>query len=320
MPSLFDPTEQLQLTCDTPDEFQQKVIGWDIEHIQLARGSYQVDVDIIHTRNIQFSNATHYVGIQEQGCITQEAYAISLPTLLSTNPLHFCGGILERDECPVLMSGDEYRTLSKGGINYFTIVIDTELLDREAVQLTGHPFASLVHLQRVIIKRQDRLRLVYSISKMMQELKKYPHHLPTMQQNLLEKEIVEQLLLSIRRLTGKKIKIPSRRQAARKAAQLIRQDPQQQLNIEQLCKFTGCSARNLHLGFKERYGVTPRKYARILALNTVRYELCHLHPGESISEIAMKSGFYHLGRFSQQYEQLFTELPSVTMKQNRLKL
>ena len=315
MNSLFDPTEQLQITCDAPDEFQQQVISWNIEHMQLAPGNYRINVDIVHTQNIQFSNVTHLVGVHERGCIPPEAYAISLPTLLSTDPLHFCGRILEKDECPVLVSGEEFETFSNGGINYFTIVIGTDFLNREAVQLTGHPFSSLVQSQRVTIKKQGQLQLVQTASTMMQELKNYPHHLPTLQQKLLEKRIVEQLLLSIHPTSGEKMKIPNRRKIAGKAEQLIQQYPQKHLKIEQLCNLIGCSARSLHLGFKERYGMTPGQYGRILALNGVRRKLSHLQPGENITEIAMAWGFYHLGRFSEQYKQLFTELPSVTIKQ-----
>ena len=317
---LFDPTEQLQLTCDAPEEFQQKVISWNIDHIQLVPGNYRINVDMVHTRNIQFSNVTHHIGVHERGCIPPGACAISLPTLLGTDPLYYCGGILERDECPASISGDEFETISSGGINYFTIVIDTDLLDREAVRLIGHPFASLVRSQRLTIKKQDRLRLAQTILTMMQELKNDPHHLPTAQQALLEKQIVEQLLLSICPPSREKIKIPNRRKVAWKAEQLIRQYPQQNLTIEQLCSLIGCSARSLHLGFKERYGMAPGQYARILALNAVRHKLGRLQPGENISEIAMAWGFYHLGRFSQQYKQLFTELPSVTIKRSMLNL
>ena len=318
MYSHFDPKEQLQLTCDAPDEFQQKVIGWDIEHMQLAPGNYRVNVDMVHTRNIQFSNITHYVGVQERGCSPQRAYAISLPIPLGTDPLHFCGVILERDECPASISGDEFETISSGGINYFTIVVDTDLLNRESVRLTDHSFASLVRSRRVTLKKQDQLRIVQTIATIIQELKNYPHCLPVVWQELLEKQIVKQLLLSVRLPSGEKIKIPNRRQVAGRAERLMRQYPQQQLDIKQLCSLIGCSARTLHLGFKERYGITPGKYAHILALNAVRHKLCHLQPGENISEIAMTWGFYHLGRFSRQYKQLFTELPSVTIKRNRL--
>ncbi len=317
MNSIFDPTLLLQITCHDPDEFQEVAIGWDIDHVQLVPGNYRINVDMIHTRNIQFSNITHCIGVQERGCIPPGACAISLPTLLSTYPLYCCGRILQRDECLASMPGDEFETFSNGGINYFTIVVDIDLLNKEAVRLTGHPFSSLVRSQRVTIKKQDQLRLVHTMSTMIQELTHYPHHLTTGKQELLEKQIVEQILLSIRPPSGKKIKNPNRLRAASKAEQLIRQHPRQHLNIQQLCSLIGCSTRTLHLGFKERYGTTPGHYARTLALNAVWRQFRSQPQSRTVTEVAMAWGFYHLGRFSSQYRQLFDELPSVTVKRCR---
>ena len=314
MNSLFDPTEQLQMSCDSPDEFQQKAIGWDIDHLQLTSGRYRVSFDLIHTRNIQFSNVTHHVGVYERGGLSPGTCAIALPTFLGQAPLYYCGRLLKKNECLALKSGEDFESLSSGAMNYLTIVIDSDLLNKEAARLIGKPFTSLVQSHRVRISEHDQLRLRKTIATAMEKLKEYPLQLPTVQQSLLEKQIVEQLLLSIQSPSGKKIRIPSRRQVAWKAEQLIRRYPQQNLDIKQLCKLIGCSARTLHLGFKERYGLTPRQYNHILTLNIVRDKLCHLRPEESISTIAMDWGFYHLGHFSQQYKQLFSELPSVTIK------
>ncbi|MBW1749368.1 MAG: helix-turn-helix transcriptional regulator [Deltaproteobacteria bacterium] len=317
MNSLFDPAVQLQITCHTPDEFQEKALGWDIDHLQVASGNYRISMDLNHTKSIQLSNVTHHIGIHERGAIPQGTYAVSLPSVMGAAPLYCCGGRVEKDEFPALLPGEEFETHSSGAINYISIIADANLLDREAVLLTGQPFSSLLRSQRVCIGKQDQLRLVQTISTLMQELKNFPHHLPTRQQELLEKQLVEQLLLSIRSLSGERIKIPNRKLVARKAEQLIRQHPRQRLNIEQLCSLIGCSARTLHLGFKERYDTTPKQYARTLALNAVCRELRNLSPSGTISDVAMAWGFYHLGRFSQQYQQLFDELPSVTVERNR---
>jgi len=317
MNSLFDPTEQLQIICSSPDEFHQKAVGWDINHIQLAAGNYRVSIDLVHTLNIQFSNVTRNVGVNERGGLPPGACAIALPTFLGSDPLYYCGGLLEKNECLALKPGDDFEAFSSGAMNYITIVIDSNLLNQEAIRLIGKPFASLVQSHRVRISEHDQLRLRQTISTAMVELRKHPLQLPTMQQLLLEKQIIEQLLLSIQSPAGEKIKVPNRRQVAWKAEQLIRQYPQQNLDIKQLCNIIGCSARTLHLGFQERYGLTPRQYNRILTLNIVRHKLCHSRPEESISTIAMDWGFYHLGHFSQQYKQLFSELPSVTIKRCR---
>jgi len=316
MNSFFDPTLLLQLTCHSPDEFQEKAIGWDIDHFQSASGDYKVSLDMVHTRNIQMSDVIHHIGVHERGGILPGVYAVSLPVVLGTDPLYFCGGRLDDNECPGLLSGEEFETHSRGSVEYFSLVVDADLLDREAVQLIGCPFSDLAVSQRVCIKKRDQLQLVQTITALMQKLKNSQHRLPVRQEELIEKQLIEQLLLSIRPPSGR-MKIPNRRLVAWRAEKLIRQHPEQHLDINQLCCVIGCSARTLHLGFKERYGTTPGQYSRTLALNAVHQKLCHRTQEKNISEIAMAWGFYHLGRFSQQYKQLFAELPSVTLKRYR---
>ncbi len=318
MNSLFDPTLQFQITCHSPDEFQEKVIGWDIAHLQLTQGAYQSSVDIVHTANIQLTKAKHNVGICERGGTIPGVVIIALPLLaVGTERPYYCGSQLSGQECPVLLSAGEYEILSSGAEIDFAIAIDAGILDTEAILLTGYPFASLVRSQRVSIQKQDQLWLMQSIATLMQALKNQSPTLPIRQQERLEKQLIKQLLMSIIPLPEKKKTPPNRRLVARKAEQLLRQYPQQNLTIEQICRHIGCSARNLHLGFKECYATTPRQYAHIVALNSARSQLLHHSVKKNISNIASGLGFVHLGRFSQQYKQLFDELPRDTVERSR---
>ena len=52
-----------------------------------------------------------------------------------------------------------------------------------------------------------------------------------------------------------------------------------------------------------------------MKLNEIRRELQQTNgAGERISDIAMRWGFLHLGRFSEEYRQLFGECPSDTLR------
>ena len=314
----FDPKVQIQLTCHTPDEFQEKAIGWDIDHLQMGYGVYRSSLDLVHTLNMQLSKITHHIGIRERGSVTPNAITIALPVLPSnTKHPYFCGEQLAPEECPALLSGDDFELFSSGVETYVTIVIDAELFNKECLLLTGQPFSSLIYSQRVWIKKQDQQLLVLSILQQIEYLKKYSHQLSIQQQAVLEKQLVEQLLFTIRPPIDIKTKIPHRRRVAYEAERLLCQHVQKHLTIEQLCRLIGCSARTLHLGFKERYGTTPSQYSRTLALNSARNQLRTIPPTSTVTEVAMNWGFYHLGRFSQQYRQLFDELPSITVQQNR---
>jgi AraC family ethanolamine operon transcriptional activator len=314
----FDPKVQIQLTCHSPEEFQEKAIGWDIEHLQMVRGVYQSSLDLVHTLNMQLSKCTHHVGIRERGTVTPNTITIALPVLPSNSKRpYFCGEQLVPEECPALLPGDDYELFSSGVETYFSIVIDAQLCNTECLLLTGQPFSSLIYSQRVWINNEDQQFLIQAISQQMEHQRKYSNQLSIQQQYLLEKQLAEQLLFTIRPPFDRKTTIPNRRRVAYEAERLICRHAQKHLTIEQLCRFIGCSARTLHLGFKERYGTTPAQYAKIIALNAVRNQLRLVPLTSNVTEVAMSWGFYHLGRFSQQYKQLFDELPSVTIQQNR---
>jgi len=316
MKPLFSPTTQMRVNCTDPDEFQEKATGWDIDHLQLAPGKYCASMEFIQTQNVQISDVTHHIGVHEQGGLSGETCVISLPTPLDNNPLYYCGAILEKDECPALLPGQDFDTLSYGGMNYITIVTDMALLDREAVLRTGQPFSSMVKQRRVCISQQDQQLLIQSITTLMRS-----HHKPSynlgIEQQPLEKQIIEIILQSIRLPQKRYTHAPNRRTIARRAEQTIRKYPRQQLTIDQICSLVGCSARSLHLGFKEYYGTSPGRYARTLALNAAHQQLCNIPENETISNIAMSWGFYHLGRFSHQYKKFFSELPSATVERQK---
>ena len=105
MNSLFDPAVQLQITCHTLDEFQERALGWDLDHLQMVSGNFRISIDLIHTQNIQLSNVTHHVGILERGAISQGTYAVSLAFVLDTDPLYWCGERLGQEDCPALIPG-----------------------------------------------------------------------------------------------------------------------------------------------------------------------------------------------------------------------
>lgn len=89
----------------------------------------------------------------------------------------------------------------------------------------------------------------------------------------------------------------------------------QALTLTHLCQALGTSSRALCYGFQEMFGMSPMAYLKILRLQGVYRVLKATSPGErTVTEIASQFGFCHLGYFSQDYKQMFGELPSETLK------
>jgi len=80
--------------------------------------------------------------------------------------------------------------------------------------------------------------------------------------------------------------------------------------IPEIAAHLGVSERVLEYSFARRYGVSPIKYFKFMRLHCARRDI---RVGKlSVTDIAMKWGFSHLGRFSGIYRDTFGELPSHT--------
>lgn len=99
----------------------------------------------------------------------------------------------------------------------------------------------------------------------------------------------------------------------KRAEEYIFANPQEPLSIEQLAEHAGVSVRTLFSGFREFRDISPMAFLRDVRMARVHQEL--RNPGSlSVTDIALKWGFSHLGRFAQEYRKRYGELPSATCR------
>jgi len=99
----------------------------------------------------------------------------------------------------------------------------------------------------------------------------------------------------------------------RRTEEFIREHLDEALNIEMLAEQAGVSVRTLHAGFRKFRQHTPMGLLRELRLDRVREELM-ASEHQSVTDVAFRWGFTHLGRFSQEYRRRFGESPSETKR------
>lgn len=93
----------------------------------------------------------------------------------------------------------------------------------------------------------------------------------------------------------------------------VRAGAQDDLTIADLARVAGVTARTLQSGFRRSAGVTPSEFIRNVRLDGARGDLLAGN-GLSVSDIAGRWHFHHLGRFAQQYRQRFGDSPSQTLR------
>ncbi|REH17472.1 AraC-like protein [Kutzneria buriramensis] len=87
------------------------------------------------------------------------------------------------------------------------------------------------------------------------------------------------------------------------------------LTVEDVAEAVGVAVRALQDGFRRHADTTPMSYLRDVRLRRVRAELTAAEPGTvTVTDVAVRWGFLHAGRFSVLYREQFGETPSTTLR------
>ncbi len=84
-----------------------------------------------------------------------------------------------------------------------------------------------------------------------------------------------------------------------------------------LARGCGVSVRTLQDNFRQFTGLSPLEWWRNYRLDRVRAALRAAQPDTGVTQAAMAYGFYHLGRFAEQYRARFGEPPRETLRRAR---
>lgn len=99
----------------------------------------------------------------------------------------------------------------------------------------------------------------------------------------------------------------AREQMIARALDFIHSAYDKKITPSQVADVCNTSLRNLQKAFQSKLELTPNQYIK-------RYRLFLFHQNlaksRSVTEAALNSGFYHLGRASIEYQQLFGKMPS----------
>jgi AraC-like DNA-binding protein len=103
--------------------------------------------------------------------------------------------------------------------------------------------------------------------------------------------------------------------AVREAIDLMEGHPERPWTPSLLASLVSTSVRSLHDGFRHTVDTSPMAYLREVRLNRARDELTTAPAGAvTVTEVAGRWGFAHLGRFASTYRDKFGEPPSATLR------
>jgi AraC family ethanolamine operon transcriptional activator len=306
----------IKCNIDDVDEVREHALYWGLEMFQWGKGRFRSDLRAIHTENLQVSLGRRSTGILVRGQGPRDCVMLATVPRAET-PVHFRGAVLAGHQIAALRHGEDIEASIHGAAEVLTVSVDAALLDRRMRALLG---GSLDHWRRherldlADAGRHGRLNqalfrcLDFGLSS---EVTAHPDGA-----RRLENRILETLVASVGspRIQAPR---PQRLYLAQVAEAYLRAHADTPVSIGDLCEVTGINQRTLFLGFQERYGLSPKAYLKMFRLNQARRELRRAEPGDpdvSVTRLATKWGFFHLGRFSIEYRAMFGESPTETLR------
>ncbi|WIM93645.1 AraC family transcriptional regulator [Actinoplanes oblitus] len=108
---------------------------------------------------------------------------------------------------------------------------------------------------------------------------------------------------------------PYRPRTVKRALDVMHAEPWRLYTTRELAAVAGVGVRVLQDAFRQHVGMSPMTYLRRLRLDGVHAELSRADPGlTSVSDVAYRWGFTHLGRFAGAYRARFGVSPSTTLR------
>jgi len=101
----------------------------------------------------------------------------------------------------------------------------------------------------------------------------------------------------------------------RRFHKVVEENPEQPLYIPEICKAIRVSQRTLLACCQEHLGMAPKRYLLRRRMHLARGALREAgRDAPAVTDIATRYGFWQLGRFAVEYQSLFGESPSATLR------
>jgi transcriptional regulator GlxA family with amidase domain len=107
---------------------------------------------------------------------------------------------------------------------------------------------------------------------------------------------------------------PASSRRVQRAEDFMRASLDEALTLEQIASAACASVRSLTLAFRTERGLSPMQFLKQIRLEAAQQAIRTATPGTQVSEIALRCGFNHFGRFCADYKSRFGRSPSQDLR------
>ena len=307
-----------QLCFSELDTFFEVVRSWDLEFRQLDRGQFKGTLLQYGFTEAQIGITTVNRKFDQRGVAPERL--VSFAILGSESPPIIWRGLeVDHHKIMVYGPGDEIDCASEPGFSVRTYSISERMLSKPGRYMGVYrPEKVLKRNKVVLISTRSRQVIQDAIAVANRNVGLEGAGIDTEQvRHALETTIPRLILSSISETQDIQIRSPMtkrRRQALAAIDQGLASSPTPPTTVLELCQLAGVSERTLQYLFRQKYGISPKAYIKLVRLNGVRRVLYRADPRKTrIVDIANIWGFWHMGQFAKDYKKYFGELPTETL-------
>lgn len=296
------------------DQFVEFSTAWDVDFRQIGPGNLNAKLSQAVGKSWSLVMANF-----DRPAFQQGTSITGLRTFAFLDPhateQEWCGQRFSPDAIVVFPGDGAFQAISQPGFNVFTLSFAEEQL-ASACERLGIPDVTEKFLTSGAMLQIDRTRtggLRRQVISTLQALcgKGLQGSGWTGGDHIRDK-ISESLVLLLTD-SSYLVRTPSqlvRSMAIRRAFDVIEAGLEKAISVGEVVAASGISRRTLEYAFRNRYGFSPKEFINSQRMVKVRRDL--LSESGTITAIANRWGYWHMGQFSRDYWLQFGELPSQT--------
>ncbi len=312
---IFEPQNRLWLPPTELEVLGTGGFDWTLHRVRLEHGPLFISVSGTQTPRVQLGRVGYSNGVLVRG----DFPADSVLLVHQRRKVHAVYHNREVAGAEVVFSreGDEVDFIMREGDDVYTIAVEADFFKEMFVELFGETaLKQASRSRRLRLKQTCQNRFAAKVESWIFQLHEGRLQKEGVPYDAIEKVMLRELLECIDTV---KVFRERKRFGIEQVREALEENLENTVTIPEIAQRLGIGKRQLYGAFKERYGMSPKKYLRMLRLDAIRKELAVADGSVKVSDVALKYGFLHLGHFAAEYKKVFGKSPSETLNREVLK-
>jgi AraC family ethanolamine operon transcriptional activator len=297
------------------DQLAKSISGWDQVYDQTSPGQFQGALAELTLGQVQlFVESSSHALVQT--CKTWAGASWFGIPVQSQKTVRVDGAQVAPNMLALHSGSGDFQLTTPNEFAFLGVVVQSEWLCQYAALEHSELPPNLLSQRVLQVPDKDLNAFRQWLCQVLAESAAVPGGSSQGSQHLMDEAVSNLVQLLVQGQDGPRESVSAQhaRRTLRRARDYLQAHTDRCVTVHELCQELGSSPRALQDCFQRYVGLSPKAYLKALKLNEARRELRRYDSALStVSDVAVRYGFWHLSKFAADYRWLFGELPSQTL-------